>query len=106
MDNLGINKHDELLPEERKLLQHVLRTNERSIAFDEYERGSFRQDYFTDYRIPTVPHNPSIERNRYLPKGEYNEIVNDLKNKIRAGVYERAHTVYRSRWFCVKKKDG
>jgi hypothetical protein len=29
-----------------------------------------------------------------------------IKKKIEAGVYEPSNSSYRSRWFCVMKKDG
>jgi len=106
MKMLGIDEHEELLPEERKLLQYVLCINERSIAFDEDERGTFRSDYFSDYIIPTVQHEPWIEKNFLLHQGHRDELINLLKEKIKAGVYERASTPYRSKWFYVKKKDG
>ena len=106
MADLGIDNHDELWPEERRLLQHVLLVNQRSIAFDEDERGTFRQDYFSDYIIPTVDHEPWIEKNIPLHQGNRDELINLLKEKIKAGVYERAQTPYRSKWFYVKKKDG
>ena len=106
MSELAIDTHDELLPEERKLLQHVILLNERSIAFDEQERGTFRRDYFSDYKIPTIEHEPWIEKNIPLPQGYKDELIRLLKEKIKAGVYERASTPYRSRWFYVKKKDG
>ena len=106
MDELAVDKHEELLPEERKLLQHIIRINERSIAFDENERGTFRRDYFSDYIIPTIEHEPWIEKNIPLPQGYKDELIRLLKEKINAGVYERATTAYRSRWFYVKKKDG
>ena len=106
MDELAIDKHDELWPEERKLLQQVLCLNERSIAFDESERGTFRNDYFSDYVIPTIEHEPWIEKNIPLAQSKYDQIISLLKEKVKAGVYERAHTVYRSRWFSVLKKDG
>ena len=106
MEMLGIDKHEELLPEERKLLQYILCINEKSIAFDEDERGTFRRDYFSDYVIPTVQHEPWIEKNFLLHQGHRDELINLLKEKIKAGVYERASTPYRSKWFYVKKKDG
>ena len=106
MEELAIDKHEELQPEERKLLQHVLCLNERSIAFDEKERGTFRSDYFSDYVIPTVEHEPWIEKNIPLAQGHKDELLRLLQEKINAGVYERAHTAYRSRWFYVLKKDG
>ena len=106
MDSLGIEDHEELLPEEKKLLQHVIVLNEHSIAFDEAERGTFKNTYFSDYVIPTVNHEPWIEKNIPLPQGHKDEIIQLLKEKIKAGVYESAQTPYRSKWFCVKKKDG
>jgi hypothetical protein len=106
MTELGIEDHDELLPEERKLLQHVILLNEQSIAFDEDERGTFKNNYFSDYIIPTVEHEPWIEKNIPLPQGYKEEITRLLKEKINAGVYEATNTPYRSKWFCVKKKDG
>ena len=105
MEELKIHNHEELWPEERKLLQHVIRINERSIAFDENERGTFRSDYFSDYIIPTAEHEPWIEKNIPLPQGRKNEIIQVLKEKIKAGVYESANSSYRSRWFSVAKKD-
>ena len=106
MEKLAIAGHMELWPEERKLLQHVLCLNQRSIAFDEDERGTFRSDYFSDYIIPTVEHEPWIEKNIRVPQGYKEEVTRLLKEKIKAGVYERAHTTYRSKWFYVTKKDG
>ena len=106
MESLGIATHDELWPEERKLLQHVICLNIRSIAFDESERGTFRSDYFSDYIIPTVEHEPWTEKNIPLPLAHKDEIIKLLQEKIKAGVYESAYTSYRSKWFTVNKKDG
>jgi len=106
MDQLDIDNHQELWPQERKLLQLVIKLNERSIAFDETERGTFRSDYFSDYVIPTIKHIPWIEGRFHIPEGQQEELIKALKDKIRAGVYERAYTVYRSRWFAVGKKNG
>ena len=106
MANLAIEDHEELLPEERKLLQHVIVLNERSIAFSEEERGTFKDTYFSDYIIPTVEHEPWIERNIPIAQSYKDEILKLLKEKVKAGVYEPTTTAYRSKWFCVKKKDG
>ena len=106
MDELAIEEHEELLPEERKLLQHILLLNERSIAFNEEERGTFKRSYFSDYIIPTVEHTPWIEKNIPLPQHSKDDIIRLLQEKVKAGVYEPTSTAYRSKWFCVKKKDG
>ena len=76
MADLGIDNHDELWPEEQRLLQYVLLVNQRSIAFDEDEQGTFCQDYFSDYIIPTVDHEPWIEKNIPLHQGNHDELIN------------------------------
>jgi hypothetical protein len=106
MNSLGIDDNQDLLPEEKKLLQYVIVRNERSIAFSENERGTFRRDYFSDYKMPVISHIPWQDRNMTLPQGYRDQIINLLKEKISAGVYEEAQSSYRSRWFCVKKKNG
>ena len=106
MTNLAINNNTDLLPEERKLLQHIIVVNERSVAFNEQERGTFRQDYFSDYQMPVMEHTPWQDKNMPIPKGYYERIIKLLKEKIDTGVYEEAQSSYRSRWFCVQKKNG
>ena len=106
MEKLALDQNPDLLPKERKLLQHVLALNERSIAFAEEERGTFRRDYFSDYQMPVMEHEPWKEKNIPLPPGYREEILRLLKEKIDAGVYEPAQSSYRSRWFCVAKKNG
>ena len=106
MDALAIDQNEELSSEERKLLKHVLLLNERSIAFSEEERGTFRRDYFSDYIIPVIDHKPWTDKNIPIPLSHKDEIIKVLKDKIKAGVYESTQTVYRSKWFPVKKKEG
>lgn len=106
MNKLGVDDNRDLSEEERELLKHVLVLNERSIAFEENERGTFRRDYFSDYQIPVTEHVPWVDKNIPLPPGHCEEIIRLLKEKIDAGVYEKAQSSYRSRWFCVQKKNG
>ena len=49
---------------------------------------------------------PWMEKNIPIPPGIYNEVCRVIKTKIDAGVYEPSNSSYRSRWFCVIKKDG
>ena len=106
MDTLGIDENMDMLEEERRLLKHVLVLNSRGIAFEEKERGTFRQDYFTDYQIPVTSHVPWMDKNIPLPPGHRDEIIQMIKEKMDGGVYEKAQSSYRSRWFCVQKKTG
>ena len=106
MDSLGIDSNKDMTPEEKRLLKYIIVLNERSIAFEDSERGTFRQDYFTDYQIPVIEHEPWVDKNIPLPPGHCDKIIKALKEKLDAGVYEKAQSSYRSPWFCVGKKDG
>ena len=75
-------------------------------AWDDTERGSPREDFFPPIDIPTVPHKPWVLKNIPIPPGLYTEICKIIKSKLEAGVYEPSNSSYRSRWFCVIKKDG
>lgn len=92
--------------EKRRLLKYVIMLNERSIAFDKSERGTFQQDYFLDYKIPVVLHTPWMDCNILLPKGYIDKIIRMLKEKISTGVYKESQSPYCSQWFCVKKKNS
>jgi hypothetical protein len=80
--------------------------NERVLAFEDNERGTLREDYFSPYIIPTVPHVLWEYKNILIPPGICNEVIKLLKDKIAAGVYEPSQSFYRSPWFCVKKKEA
>jgi hypothetical protein len=75
-------------------------------AWSDAERGHFREDFFPPIEIPTIPHKPWAVRNMPIPPGIYKEVCELLKKKIDAGVFEPSNSSYRSRWFCVVKKDG
>ena len=57
-------------------------------------------------KIPTVAHKPWVHHNIPIPPAIYLEVVHIIKEKISTGVYEPSTSSYRSRWFCVVKKDG
>jgi len=65
-----------------------------------------KESYFTPYIIPTIPHTPWEYRNIPIPPGIRDKVIELLKHKINAGVYEPSQSAYRSRWFCVLKKNG
>jgi hypothetical protein len=76
------------------------------VAWWNHDSGHFREDFFPPIEIPTIPHKPWAQRNIPIPPGIYDDVCRIIKNKIEAGVYERSNSSYRSRWFCVVKKDG
>jgi len=102
----GRHKGDFLWDEERKLLHHFMMLQNGGFAWEDQERGRFREDFFPPIDIPVVPHKPWVLRNIPIPPGLYPEVCRIIKSKIEAGVYEPSNSSYRSRWFCVLKKDG
>ncbi|KAL5501136.1 hypothetical protein ACEPAH_9523 [Sanghuangporus vaninii] len=92
--------------EEKKLAYWTLRQHEDALAWDKTEKGSLEYQYFTPVLIPTVDHTPWVMKNIPIPPGIFNEVVQIIKDKINSGVYEPSNSSYRSRWFCVVKKDG
>jgi len=53
-----------------------------------------------------VAHIPWVEKPFRIPLAIHEEVCKMIKRKINAGVYEPSNSSYRSRWFCVIKKDG
>ena len=95
-----------LLPEERKLMHHFMMIHQSAFAWNDTERGHFREDFFPPINIPVVPHKPWVQRNIPIPPGLYNEVCEVIRRKMKAGTFEPSNSSYRSRWFCVVKKDG
>ena len=106
MEELGVNHNNFLWPEEEKLFQQVIRLNEATLPYEEKDRGTLKQEYFSDYIMPIVPHTPWEYKNIPIPPGIRNKVIEMLKSKIEAGVYEPSQSSYRGRWFCVLKKNG
>ena len=106
LDALDINKYNFLWPEEVKLAQHILKTNEHALAWAEAEHGQFRDKYFSPVKIPTIAHTPWVHKDIPIPTGILDEVIDLFKKKIAAGVYKPSDSSYWSRWFCVKKKNG
>ncbi|KAJ3720248.1 hypothetical protein DFJ43DRAFT_960074, partial [Lentinula guzmanii] len=101
-----VHEGDFLWPEERKLMHHLMMEQEKGFAWNDEERGKFREDFFPPIDMPVVPHTPWVEKNIPIPPGTYHEVCRAVKVKIDAGVYEPSNSSYRSRWFGVLKKDG
>ena len=106
MEIFDKNNEGFLLAEERKLLHHFMMIHQDAFAWNDTERGHFREDFFPPIEIPVVPHTPWVQRNIPIPPGLYDEVCLNLQRKIDAGVFEPSNSSYRSRWFCVVKKDG
>jgi hypothetical protein len=106
LDALNLNKSEFLWPEELKLLQHILLLNESGLAWTEDEKGRFCDDYFAPIKISTIKHVLWIYKNIPIPYGILDDVIQIFKDKLTAGIYEPLDTSYRSRFFCVKKKNS
>ena len=106
LDLLKINADNFLSGEEEKLFTQVMMNNEQALAFIDIERGTLKESYFSPYVIATVPHTPWEYKNIPIPPGIKDKVIEVLKDKMAAGVYEASQSSYRSRWFCVLKKNG
>ena len=106
LTTMDINPDGFLLPEEEKLFRYILQIHQNAFVFEDSQLGSFREDYFSPYIMPVVPHVPWAFSNIPIPPGIKDKVVQLLKEKIEAGVYEPSQSSYRSRWFCVLKKSG
>jgi hypothetical protein len=101
------NAHKEFLwGEEIRLMDHFMCEQNEGFAWVDEERGRFRSEFFPPVEFPVVPHEPYIERNIPIPPGIYKEVCEIIKGKLASGVYEPSNAGYRTRWFCVLKKDG
>ena len=105
-EEFGWRKTGFLWKEEENLLFEVLVKNEDALAWEDAERGRFRDDYFDPVVIPTVEHEPWALKNIPIPHGLRKEVIKFIKEKIACGTYEPSGSSYRSRWFCVPKKNG
>jgi hypothetical protein len=101
-------KHDTsfLWEEELKLIDYMMSVHDEVFAWNDMQKGRFKKEYFPNVKMPVVPHIPWVERNILIPPGLYTEVCKLIKTKIDAGTYEPSNSSYRSKWFCVMKKDG
>lgn len=105
-DALDLDPDNFLWPEERKLAYELVRLQEYGFAWTELEKGAFSPEFFDPILIPTIEHVPWVLKSLPIPPGIFDDVVKIIKDKIASGVYEPSNSSYRSRWFCVKKKDG
>ena len=76
------------------------------MAWTEAEKGRFRDDYISPVKIPVIEHVPWVQKNIPIPTGILDQVIQIFQDKFAAGVYEHSDASYRSRWFCVEKKNG
>ena len=70
--------------------------NEKALASVDTECGTLKESYFSPYIMPTVAHDPWAFKNILIPPGIQDKVIELLKEKIAAGVYESSQSPYRS----------
>jgi len=93
-------------PEEEKLFAQVMVQNEKALAFEETDRGTLRRITSHLTLCQTVPHTAWEEKNIPIPPGIKDKVIELLKHKMDAGVYEHCQSAYRSKCFVSFKKSG
>ncbi|KAF8228808.1 hypothetical protein L208DRAFT_1485388 [Tricholoma matsutake] len=95
-----------LWPQEQDLMHDFIRNQQVGFAWTKNKQGRFQPNFFPPIEFPVIPHTPWVKHNIPIPPGLYEQICEMLKKKIEAGVYESSNLSYRSRWFCIAKKDA
>jgi hypothetical protein len=101
--------HDEdfLLPWERKLMHYFMMLHEKNFAWEDSERGTFKEEYFPPVKFPVLKgHKVWVERNIPIPPGQLEEVCRVLRASIDSNIYEPSNGAYRTKYFSVLKSDG
>lgn len=83
----------------------MLRRNEKALAWNDKERGTFSPRYFPNYRIHCIDHVPWEVPPIRIPIALRNPVRQLLEQQTAAGKYEPSQSAYRSRILLVEKKD-
>jgi hypothetical protein len=84
MAELNVNPTRFLWPKEEKLFKYVIRLNKMGIVF---------------------PHTSLEHKNISIPLGIKLKVIEVLKLKMDANIYEQSQSSYRSKWFFNEKKN-
>ena len=95
-----------LSKEELKLLKHVIKLRQGSLAFSAEERGLLKHTYGKPYIIPVIKHEPWQQRPIPIPAAIKPDFIELVRERIKTGLYEQSFSSYSSPVFCVKKQDG
>ena len=55
---LNIDSNNFFWPEEKKLFLYIMSVNKKTLAFDETQRETLRDDYFSSYIISVISYIP------------------------------------------------
>ena len=84
----------------------VFKNNEDIFAYTESEQGTLRSNYFSNYIIPIVEHEPWAHTQNPIPPGIMPKAINFICSKLAKAVYKPSQGSYHSQWFFELKKDS
>lgn len=68
-----------LTSEERKLMHWLIAHHNEAFAWEDSERGKFKEEFFPPIEIPTIAHVPWVERHFKIPPAIYDEVCKVIK---------------------------
>ncbi len=66
-------------------MHEFMSVQNEGFAWDDTERGHFKEEYFPPVTIPAVEHTPWIQKNIPIPPGIFDQVCKIIKTKIDAG---------------------
>jgi hypothetical protein len=87
-------------------MHHFMMIHQDRFTWNKEQKGSFRKDFFLPVRMPITEHIPWVLKNMPILPGIYNAVLDVIRKKIAAGIYEQSNSSYCSRWFTILHKGG
>lgn len=106
MSEMLVGVDGSLTEQEKEEFFRVLKKNDKALAFTDAERGRIDPAVVPPAQIRTIPHVPWNQAPPRYSQKEEEEIVEIIKEKMRAHVAEFSNSQYASRWFVLRKKNG
>ncbi|KIY48919.1 hypothetical protein FISHEDRAFT_21239, partial [Fistulina hepatica ATCC 64428] len=76
----------------RELMHEFMMKHKDGFAWDDSEKGHFREDFFPPVAMPIIAHTPWVLRNMPIPPGLYDKVVECVRVKIESGAYEPSNS--------------
>ena len=106
LEQLTIGDDGLLTEVERTAFKEMISRHGKAFAFKIEEMGCVNPEEVTPMIVFTVPHVPWDLKPIPVPKALLPQLVELLKEKVRARILEPSGAPYSNRWFTIRKKNG
>jgi hypothetical protein len=106
LEQLTIGDDGLLTEVEQKAYKEMISRHGKAFAFKIEEMGCVNPQEVTPMIVFTVPHIPWDLKPIPVPKALLPQLVELLKEKVRAQILEPSGAPYSNRWFTIRKKNG